>query len=385
MIHHGWNFFSRTRVTFCHYLAVALIFLLTTRYIEIARHLNFEIVHNFYREYVEEGESRESKELFLERRNMPYIDKTEPTNEEIASIKTANFTVAVCAIVKDVEAYMQEWIDYYLIALNFDQIYIYDNSDNFELQRWFTNTRHHPIYRSVKVMHFPKKHMQEMAYTRCVDRYGKDEHGPRHDYIALIDYDEYIVLQQPKHDSIHDLLDEYLTPYGGALLINWLYMGSANRTVYSPVPVTKRFQYSDGKPLGISKTIVKSSDFVRMLNPHSAKILPNSNVYDTTFPGSLANLSPTRSGNSKKPSKVVLLYHYRFMSDKEFLIKQCWRYSLSGSIRLCDEKTKTITVKGKSPHLRPRVGKVFDDKAWKFLTRKVPKYKFYDETYIDFS
>lgn len=42
----------------------------------------------------------------------------------------------------------------------------------------------------------------------------------------------------------NDLIGEYLHPldYGSAIAINWMYFGSANRTVYSPVPpVLERF------------------------------------------------------------------------------------------------------------------------------------------------
>jgi len=287
-----------------------------------------------------------------------------------------NFTVAICAIVKDAEAYFMEWIDYNLLGLEFDQIYVYDNSENFELQRWFDNTRQHPDYRRVEVMHYTsdKEFVQKKAYDECVNTYGKA--GPLHDYIAFIDYDEFIVMQQPRHDSIHDLLEEYLHPFGGALAINWMYMGSANRTIYSPLPVTKRFQYSDENALPTIKTIVKSSDFASVTNPHAANLLKHTSVYDTAWPGSLANVD--KGSNSNVPTRIVLVYHYRFMSEKEFLLKQCWRTSLDKHNRGCDNVTNKVDLTGLSEKFHPRAGTIFNDKAWTFLIRKVPKYKIYD-------
>lgn len=275
-------------------------------------------------------------------------------------------------------------IDYHLTGLEFDQIYVYDNSNDFQLRRWFNSTRQHPEYQHVEVNHYPGGKTQQDAYYKCVNKYGKN--GPRHDYIALIDYDEFIVLQQSRHASIHDLLEEYLHPYGGALAINWLYMGSANRTVYSPIPVTKRFQYSDGGPHGIVKTIVKSSDFVDVHNPHTVELRQNSSIYEPSSPGTLAVSSPSGASNHNKPGEIALVHHYRFMSDKEFLLRQGWRNSIDGVNRGCDEESsRKINMTGKAKHLHPRTGTVFNDKAWKFLVKKVPKYSIYDfNDYKDF-
>lgn len=167
--------------------------------------------------------------------------------------KKHDFSTAICSIVKDAEAYLQEWIDYNLLALEFDNIYIYDHSKNFDLKRWYENTRNHPEYSRVEIIHFNSNHTraQSEAYNLCMQTYGKE--GPKHDYVFFTDYDEYLVFQEDgKHfDTVYDLISEYLHPFdfGGALAFNWMYFGNSNRTVYSPVPVLKRFQYSDDKPI----------------------------------------------------------------------------------------------------------------------------------------
>ena len=66
------------------------------------------------------------------------------------------------------------------------------------------------------------------------------------------------------------------------------------------------------------------------------------------------------------------------MSEKEFLLKQCWRTSLDGANRGCNNVTRTISLSGLSEHLHPRTGTVFNDKAWKFLVKKVAKYNIYN-------
>jgi hypothetical protein len=331
--------------------------------------------------------------LSLERRTLAALPAS------AANIKKKHsFTVAICAMIKDHEAYLQEWVDYHLIGLQFDNIYLYDNSPNFDLQTWFHNTREHPIYSRVHIQHRPgvymddlEQHVQNWATTDCVKKYGQGWTGtnyqeewnesPKHDYMALMDTDEFMVLQQypwnKNHSTIHDLLQEYLVPYGGALAINWMYMGTSNHTLYSPLPVTKRFQYHDRVAHGNIKTIVKSNDFQHVKNPHAVDVGKEHAVHDTLFPGSLQKIkSKTGASNGNIAEAVVLLYHYRFMSDKEYWVKLCTRGQVDGANRGC-HKGKIIT-EDQVDHARQRPGEVLDDKAWKFLTAKVPKYRMFD-------
>jgi hypothetical protein len=102
-----------------------------------------------------------------------------------------NFTVAICLVVSDGEQYFQEWVDYHLLAMQFEAIYVYDNSDNFDLCRWHDNTRHHPVYSRVHVQHRPGpgylekegRYLQLEVYKDCIQKYGKDANGPQHDYL----------------------------------------------------------------------------------------------------------------------------------------------------------------------------------------------------------
>ena len=211
-----------------------------------------------------------------------------------------NFTVGICALIKDHEAYMVEWIDYHLLAMEIDKIVLYDNTNNFELQRWYRNTRNHSLYRRVHVHHFPGRgwieskddYVQGAAYSECVSEYSKDL-----DYVALIDADEFLVPQKfpLPHSNIKDVLTEYLVPYGGALVANWMLFGTANKTLYAPVPVLKRFQYRDVQPDGVIKTIVKTSDYDYTKNPHAVQLKKSKDknnrqeeqvvVRTTKFPG----------------------------------------------------------------------------------------------------
>ncbi|CAJ1937107.1 unnamed protein product [Cylindrotheca closterium] len=335
--------------------------------------------------------------------------------------KSYNFTAALCVCVKDAEAYFEEFIDYHL-AMGFSNVYLYDDSPNFELQRWYNHTRAHPDYSKVEVMHLsdarkPKgssssskeeesnddddnqqsqnnQQQQEMLpvdpqtdyYEDCVHRFGFN--GPRHDYFAFIDVDEFFVLvDESKYRNILDLLQDYLVPFGGALTVNWMLVGSANKSVYAPLPITKRFQYRDEKAHFVIKSIVKTSDYLGHRNPHAVYVRDvvvngtnTSNIHTTAYPGANHKYALTPRGATDKtcPSKVVLLYHYRYTSDKEYIFKRCTRGGTDGGHYWCSDGGQGIRQGYGPQHIQSIPGSVFDDKAWKFLTSHVPKYQMYD-------
>lgn len=271
-----------------------------------------------------------------------------------------NFTVGICAIIKDGEAYLAEWLDYHLDAMGIEAIYIYDNSFGnpsleleYDLQAWHRNTRSHPLYSKVEVMHMPEMNTgrQKRAYTDCVLRYGKNvppiaidmaeqagywntstdsrtlDENDGMDYLAFIDIDEFLVPKE-NYTSVHGVIKEYLQPFGGSLTVNWMLFGSSNKTLYSPIPVTKRFQYRDEMAHGVVKAIVQASDFGNMASPHAVNTLYGYRRTTLYKGAKLENEKGT--SDPKLPSGVLLLYHYRYTSHKEYHYKKCIRMETDG-------------------------------------------------------
>ena len=295
-----------------------------------------------------------------------------------------NFTAAICCIMKDAEAYMEEWIDFHLLAMDFQNIYIYDNSDNFDLQQWYRNTRNDTVYSRVEVTHYPGQWIddqddfaQALMAKDCIKRFGLDKNGPQHDYFAIIDDDEFIVLQSyPNYTNIRDVLQDYLVPFGGSLTMNWIMFGTSNRSVYSPLPQLKRFLWRDAEPSSVIKTIVKATDFDEMINPHAARLRNDAQTHNTKYPGNLFQpSSPARASDHDKARDILLVYHYRYGSLKEYLQKKCVR----GNADLQKWCNKDGTLRTDTPdHIQPRHGDVYDDTAWEYLKAFAPKYQMYD-------
>eukprot|EP00980_Cylindrotheca_fusiformis_P028888 scaffold22668_cov161-Cylindrotheca_fusiformis.AAC.5 len=321
-----------------------------------------------------------------------------PTTDELQ--REYGFSAAICVCIKDAEAYFEEWIDFHL-AMQFSNIYIYDDSETFELQGWYRHTRHDPLYSRVEIIHYNRtldekdddddgsssssskdgKIIQNFVYRDCVDRFGLA--GPKHDYFAFIDVDEFMVLKTKKYSGILGVIRDYLLPYGGALTVNWMLIGSSNKAVYAPLPVTKRFQYRDNSTHRVIKSIAKTTDYLDHRNPHAVNVRPHGNdepnVHTTAYPGAWHKESAGSTGASDNsgPSDIILLYHYRYTSTKEYIFKRCMRGNVDRGDIWCSESGKGIRNDGPE-HIQSFPGSVFDDSAWSFLKSHVPKYKMYD-------
>lgn len=230
------------------------------------------------------------------------------------STTTATPSAVLCAMAKDEEAYLDEWVNYHL-AIGFETIYIYDNSDNNELRQWgkakaaavqkadsradatpvcrsslgdHTLPQHHdeeiPPPSRVQVVPWAGEARQFDAYWDCGNRSAhgtsitniQESNDKEHEggsqvepatWAAFWDIDEFFVLHQ--HDRVTDFLKEYCA--SGSLAISWIIMGGTtsvasgdgttasqqqqeHRLVYSPVPVTKRFLYRDVSEEGLTNS-----------------------------------------------------------------------------------------------------------------------------------
>lgn len=219
---------------------------------------------------------------------------------------------------KDAENYFEEWLDYHF-AMGFDSIYIYDNSPSFELKNWYGNTRNHATFGNVEVLHWVDESVQNQnhAYADCVEKFGRSKTGPKIDYFAFIDVDEFLVIRSPKYNDIQGILSDYLVPYGGALTVNWMMVGSSNKSVSSPLPLTKRNQYRAKETHNVVKSFAKTSDYIEHLNPHGVELGSLAAIHTTKYPGALFKpASDTYASDHERPSDILLLYTTIVMGAK---------------------------------------------------------------------
>jgi Glycosyl transferase family 2 len=166
-------------------------------------------------------------------------------------------------MVKDVDGYINEWVDYNL-ALGFCQIFVYVNEEYPDQLRntlsssvssssslssddnptntssWYDNR----YAGRVQVIHFPGEAQQLHAFRHCAERlqrpYNDNHEQPqqedigrthpaerrrRHTWVAFFDSDEYLVLRSKKYTNVVPFLHDYLP--NGSLSVNWVMFGSS--------------------------------------------------------------------------------------------------------------------------------------------------------------
>lgn len=266
--------------------------------------------------------------------------------------------VGICAMTTEGEHYLDEWVDYNF-AIGFHQINIYDNSDDNDLKEW--GDRSQMMGRKVNVVHYPGNGKQNLAYDECTKTFGYQS-----DFLAYFDDDEFLVLK--KHEDVAGLVRDHLP--NGSLAIHWRIFGTSNHTLYSPLPVTRRYQYRLGDAFHLIKSIVRVQDYVRHRTVHSFHLKNGTFQRDTS--GS-TNFSDNFNKGIVVPTDVAVLHHYKYKSVKEYRLKSCKR-GLGNVLRDTTKNCGQV----------PSVGDVFDDEAWQLLKTRVPKYAIFDN-WTDYS
>lgn len=213
-------------------------------------------------------------------------------------------TAVICAIVKEEQLYIEEWIEYH-IHLGFTHVYIYDNDDTNTVPMSYLVTKYPS---RVTVISFPGKCQQMNAYHDFLHRFRN-----KHHWVAYIDVDEFIVLK--KHNTIIELLKNYCQQ--DALALNWVLFGSNHQQHYQPLPVLERFTH---RQIGVNqhiKWIVRTDDIENMVSPHHGKLRHGVAV-------DCHGVQVDGPFNTNGTDDIACIHHY-FTKSKEEFMKKCAR------------------------------------------------------------
>ena len=137
--------------------------------------------------------------------------------------------VTLCAIVRDEEKYLLEWIAYHqAIGLEYFQIYNNCSTDN-SLSLLQNLSQSDP---KIQVINWPL-----MDCDKQVAAYSHFLKWTPTDWVLFLDIDEFLVLHQ--HNNIHDFLHEF-SDYSG-VVINWRMFGTSGLKKYDNRLVIERF------------------------------------------------------------------------------------------------------------------------------------------------
>ena len=208
------------------------------------------------------------------------------------------YYATICAIAKNEESFIKEWVEYHLLT-GFEHIYIYDNNSRVPISEALSEY----IDSSLATVINSTRDVdpQRIAYMDCLQKYGS-----QCKWMAFIDIDEFIV-PKSEHD-IRDILDRYID-YGG-LAIHWKIFGSGGHRTRPDGGVIKNYNKVISFDSHI-KSIVQPSKVDKVFTPHSFGYRDGSFCVNEDY-------VPVASYQSYHISRTVQINHYYYKSLEDF-------------------------------------------------------------------
>ena len=254
---------------------------------------------------------------------------------------------AICATLQTGDAaYIDEWVDYHR-TMGFSNLFLWDVTPRQELEQWANESA--AIYgdsptitwRRLKTSwrDLPQQAQLRQQQMSCV-RMAREQ---GYQWLVMLEVDQFLVLRNQSH--ILDFMDSMPLTHGAPGLGIYQYrFGTAKQRVYTPKPVTQRFQYRDEK--------VESSNLVKILNLQAAR--SSMDMDDDLV---------------RVAEHEAVVHHYATRSIKEHLVRQIGDQVLgdkSAVKRILRDDTLVA-------------GSVHDDAAWNMMKQMNPRYAVYDK------
>ena len=222
-----------------------------------------------------------------------------------SSNATSAFRATICAVAKNEELYIDEWLQYHKF-LGFDHVHIHDNADNASSYMASLPEKYSNF---VSVTHSPGLGLQAVSYGKCVK-----EGANSSTWVAFIDVDEFIVLRN--HTNIKAYLHD-VAPNGGLVQLGWSIMASNGTMEYDPAPVVTRFTLTSRAPSMYVKALAYLPH-VRLVHVHYCLMKPGHPIVDQH--GRIVKDMPSIHHNNDR--EIATLFHYQTKSWEEFNAKR---------------------------------------------------------------
>ena len=212
--------------------------------------------------------------------------------------------LSICCIAKDEHPFIQEWVNYHLMA-GAEKIIIYDNESKPPLKKQLQKELEE---NTVVIIPITGQECQIPAYSHCLQEFGSIS-----TWIAFIDMDEFIF---PKvHDDLRLILADY-EQFGG-LGVHWVEYGSSGyvtRPLGSQIDsYIHRFPFKYPKNMHI-KSIVQPRKVEKAFNPHQF-------IYKEPWYCVDENHFPLRESWGPFRNRKIQINHYYYRSQQDFYSK----------------------------------------------------------------
>ena len=265
-------------------------------------------------------------------------NKIVPTNvqNQIFKIKnkekiTNGIQVALCAIAKNENLYIREWVEWYK-NLGITKIFLYDNNDldgeHFEevindyIQDGYVQIINKRGIEKGLVYDKNGVNLQPACYCECYETYGAN-----FDWMCFFDIDEFLTF---KNSNLEIFLTNKKFEKAETILIPWETYDSNNQIYYNNKPVQERFthvsdiykKYAVKSIVKCKKEIYKDRNINCLIHCFLTK---NKSIYNISGKCIAFNKDNWYSYNTIKTCDVVLR-HYKTKSAEEFIKRQLNRH-----------------------------------------------------------
>ncbi len=215
--------------------------------------------------------------------------------------------LAICAIFKNEEPYVQEWLNFHFLV-GARKFYIYlNNCDDNTYEKIMSWQYGH----LVEIFDWPMQPGQLQAYQHCINRGTDDE------WIAFIDSDEF--LHSRSKESIIEILDSIPSNYT-TVVVNWLIFGSSNIKEKIDKPVLETFKRRAEFTFPANK-IIKS-----IVRNNCNGVVRSCHFIETSGEPCYSNGLPCDIGHDGVANEFfsshLVLNHYFTKSHQEWTIKK---------------------------------------------------------------
>jgi hypothetical protein len=215
----------------------------------------------------------------------------------------------MCLIVKDETEDVVEWIEYHH-RMGASKFYIFDHNSSVPLLSSIQLYVKSGLVNH-KAVHFSDTRddpPQISVYNECLKQYGK-----KHNFMAFIDVDEFIVVVD-ESKKIPDVLQAYEDT--GGVSLNWMLFGSSGHTAKPPGGVIANY-HKCTKNVHV-KAIVNTAHCLRNAgNPHVFVYQPPFYSVDTNFTQVTGPFHP----HLEHAFEIMYVNHYNTKSQAEFMHK----------------------------------------------------------------
>lgn len=229
--------------------------------------------------------------------------------------------LSLVAPVKDEDAYLIEFVNYYLLQ-GVERFYFYNNDSETPLTETLRD------YLDVcTIVPFPGSGVQYPCYAHFCATFKHET-----EWLAVFDIDEFILPH--RHETLCRFLHDYADVDG--IGINWVMFGDGHHATPPAGKVIESYLYREAEQHDCIKSVIRTDKLLAIDHSHYARLEPGATYVDARF-------NPIGSAyNRHQTTDIIQLNHYFTKSAEEYHHKIYRRRRVDDGLRRVDHEEDLV-------------------------------------------